>query len=89
MVPIVPELRAILQDLFDAAELGVEVVIPGLSDSSVNLRTMLRKVVHRAGVKPWPRLFHNLRASCATDLVETVPAHVAAGWLSHSPLIAA
>ena len=43
----------------------------------------------RASVKPWPRLFHNMRASCATDWVERFPAHVVAGWLGHSPLIAA
>lgn len=40
-------------------------------------------------MKPWPRLFHNMRASCATDWVERFPAHVVAGWLGHSPMIAA
>ena len=30
-----------------------------------------------------------MRASCATDWVERFPAHVVAGWLGHSPLIAA
>lgn len=35
------------------------------------------------------RLFHNMRASCATDWVERFPAHVVAGWLGHSPMIAA
>lgn len=89
IVPIVPRLRAILQDLFDHAEVGAETVVPRLRDPAMNLRTTFGKIIARAGLKPWPRLFHNLRASCACDWVEDVPAHVVAGWLGHSPTIAA
>jgi len=89
VVPIAPELRPILQDLFDRAEVGVESVVPRLRDPRMNLRTTFYKIIAKAGVKPWPRLFHNMRASCATDWVERFPAHVVAGWLGHSPLIAA
>lgn len=92
MVPIAPEVRPILQDLFDAAEPGVEAVIPRLAGSgggSANLRTQFQRIVAQAGAKPWPRLFHNLRASCATDWVERFPSHSVASWLGHSPLIAA
>ncbi|MBX3359918.1 MAG: site-specific integrase [Phycisphaeraceae bacterium] len=92
VVPIAPELAPILQDLFDRAEVGVEAVIPRLAGpmgGSANLRTTFHKIIHKAGETPWPRLFHNLRASCATDWVERFPAHVVAGWLGHSPLIAA
>ncbi len=89
VVPIAPELRPILQDLFDRAEPGSEAVVPRLRDPAMNLRTTFGKIIARAGVKPWPRLFHNMRASCACDWVEDFPAHVVAGWLGHSPLIAA
>jgi integrase len=89
VVPMVAELRSILQDLFDNAEPGAEAVVPRLRVASMNLRTTFGKIIARAGVKPWPRLFHNMRASCATDWVERFPAHVVAGWLGHSPLIAA
>jgi integrase len=89
VVPIAPELRPILQSLFDRAEVGVEAVVPRLRDPAMNLRTTFGKIIARAGVTPWPRLFHNLRASCACDWVERFPAHVVAGWLGHSPLIAA
>jgi len=41
-----------------------------------------------AGVKPWPKLFQNLRASRATELAADYPAHVAADWLGHSTLVA-
>lgn len=89
VVPIAPELRPILQDLFDHAEPGAEMIVPRLSDPTTNLRTTFERIIAKAGVKPWPRLFHNMRASCATDWVERFPAHVVAGWLGHSPLIAA
>ena len=89
VVPIAPELRSILLALFEQAEPGTEAVVPRLRDASINLRTTFQKIIARAGEKPWPRLFHNMRASCATDWVERFPAHVVAGWLGHSPLIAA
>ncbi len=89
VVPIAPELRPILQNLFDQAEPGTEAVIPRLRDPGVNLRTQFERIIAKAGEKPWPRLFHNMWASCATDWVERFPAHVVAGWLGHSPMIAA
>jgi len=89
VVPIAPELRPILLALFDAAEPGTEAVVPRLRDPKMNLRTTFGKIIERAGEAAGPRLFHNLRASCATDWVERFPAHVVAGWLGHSPLIAA
>ncbi len=88
VVPIAPELMPILQDLFDEAEEGVERVIVGL-DSATNLRTHMFRILARAGVKPWPRLFHALRASCACDWVDQLPEHVVSSWLGHSPRIAA
>ena len=49
---------------------------------------MLKRLVERAGLTPWPRIFHNLRASCETELVEHYPLHVVARWLGHSAVIA-
>ncbi len=89
VVPIAPELRPILQNLFDAAEPGAEAIVPRLRDPAMNLRTQFERIIAKAGIKPWPRLFHNMRASCACDWVERFPGHVVAGWLGHSPLIAA
>jgi integrase len=89
LVPIVPRLREILADAWDAAEDGERFVVPMAARPGANLRTTAEKVIERASVETWPRLFQNLRASCETDWVQTYPAHVCAKWLGHSPTIAA
>src|SRR5262249_47441379 len=43
----------------------------------------------RAGVKPWPRLFQNLRASCETELAQSYPLHVVCAWIGNSAKVAA
>ncbi len=64
-------------------------LFPKLKASSGNLRTTFHKIIERAGHKPWPRLFQNLRGSCETDWVDDYPSHQVASWLGHSPSIAA
>jgi len=88
VVPLDPRLKIILLDLFHDADYGEESIFPGVRSAS-NLRTGLLRILAVAGVSPWPRLFHNLRASCATDWVEKAPAQSAAKWLGHSPMISA
>lgn len=87
-VPISPRLRAILADGFDAAPSGESLVVPMAASTGANLRTMFERIIVRAGCKPWPRLFQNLRASCETDWATRSPAHAVAKWLGHSPRIA-
>ena len=53
-----------------------------------NLRTTFEKIVKRAGLTPWPRLFHAMRASRQTELAETYPSHVVSAWLGNSEDIA-
>ena len=89
VVPIRPELRAVLGSAFDLALPGATWIAPMAARKEVNLGTHLRRIVEKAGHKAWPRLFQNLRASCATDWVEKYPAHVVAKWLGHSPKVAA
>ena len=45
-------------------------------------------MIQRAGIDPWPKTFHALRASHETDLLERFPIQVVAKWLGHSPKIA-
>ena len=55
---------------------------------NANLRTTFGKIVRRAGLEPWPRLFHNLRASRETELVERYPVQVVKSWLGNTPSVA-
>jgi len=89
LVPICPELRAVLVEAYEQASEGTNLILPRALTGASNLRTTFKKIITRAGHTPWPRLFQNLRASCATDWVERYPAHVVAKWLGHSPMIAA
>jgi len=51
-----------------------------------NLRTRFEKIIDRAGLEPWLKLFHGLRASLETELVESFPVQVVAAWLGNAPL---
>ncbi len=56
--------------------------------ANANLRTQFLKILDRAKVEPWPRLFHSMRASCQTELEEQFPLHVVCRWLGNSESIA-
>lgn len=51
---------------------------------NTNLRTTFEKIVRRAGLEQWPRLFQNLRSSCETDLMKRHPMPTVAAWMGHS-----
>src|SRR5262249_30084448 len=46
------------------------------------------KIVRRAGVEPWPRLWHSLRASCESDLAQSFPLATVTKWLGNTPSVA-
>lgn len=85
VIPIFDELAPYLMDCFEHST-GDDRVITTKTD---NLRTRARKIIKRAGLTPWPKLFQNLRASRETELVETVPLHVACAWIGNTADIAA
>ena len=89
VVPIFAELRPYLEQAWDEAEPRAEFVVSRYRDATSNLRTYLTRIVRNAGLKPWPKLWHNLRASRATELAAEFPQHVAAAWLGHSTAVAA
>ncbi len=88
-VPIFPELRPYLDDAFEMAEPGAVYVTARYRDTNVNLRTRLIRIIRRAGIKPWPRLFQNLRATRETELAESFPLHVVCEWIGNSAKVAA
>ena len=86
VVPIVPELQPILASYAQTCKVRDGLLFPSLP-SAVNLRARFQRMRDKAGVATWPRLFQNLRASFATDLVDRFPSHVAAAWCGHSVAI--
>jgi integrase len=89
VIPFFPELVGPLTEAFDAAPEGAEfVVMPSPDTQKANLRTRMRRIMRRAGIEPWPRTFHNLRASRQMELADEYPSHVVTRWLGNSPQIA-
>jgi len=96
-IPLFAELRPYLEEAFELAPEGAEYVVDEKYRKAAmgpagwmnaNLRTTFGKIVKRAGLEPWPRLFHNLRASRETELAETYPIQVVTDWLGNTPKVA-
>jgi len=88
IIPLFAELRPVLEEAFDAAEACAEFVITRWRDRDTNRRTHLLRIIRKAGLKPWPKLFHNLRASRQTELAAEYPIHVVCEWIGNSQAIA-
>lgn len=88
-VPLFPELLPYLREAFELAEAGSEFVITRYRAAKQNLRTQLQRIIKRAGLKPWPKLFQNLRSTRETELMERFPAHVVCAWIGNSLAVAA
>jgi len=96
-IPMFPELKPLLEEAFELAPEGAEYVVGGRYREAcqgpagwrnVNLRTQFERILARAGLVAWPRLFHNLRSSRQTELTEDFPSHVVCAWLGNSEEIA-
>lgn len=87
-IPLFPELLPYLRDAFEEAEAGAVYVITKYRDSNCNLRTQLLRIIKRAGLKPWPKLFQNLRATRQTELCERWPEHLVCAWIDNSRPVA-
>ncbi len=88
MVPLFPELLPYLREVFEQAEERSEYVITRYRSSNVNLRTQLQRIIHKAGLKSWPKLFQNLRSTRETELNERWPEHVVCAWIGNSKAVA-
>ena len=88
VIPIFPEIRPYLEKAFDEAPEGSGLVVPRARFGNMNLRTGLQRILKRASVDAWPKLFQNLRASRETELMRTHPAHVVYSWLGNSREVA-
>jgi integrase len=82
IVPLFPELVPFLRECFEAAEDGAAYVIA--KHRNVSLRTRMHKIIERAGIVPWEKVFVNLRSTRETELCDDFPEHVVAKWLGNS-----
>ena len=89
-VPMFPELRPLFQDAFDNAKEGDIYCITRYRDKAVNLRTQMNKIIRRAGLEPWPKLFQNLRSTRETELFKMTNGNIKAvcNWIGNSPEVA-
>ncbi len=88
VIPLFPELRTHLEEVWEQAEDGAEFVITRYRDTNANLRTRLLRIIGRAGVEPWPKLFQSLRSTRQTELEESFPSHVVCHWIGNSEKVA-
>lgn len=53
-----------------------------------NMGTHMKRIIAKAGIKPWPKVFVNLRSTRRTELQEKYPSHVIDAWLGQSTHVA-
>jgi integrase len=97
VIPLFPELRPYLEEIWEQAEPGVEYVITRYREAAqrtpaggrnCNLRTQFHRIIRRAGIDPWPKPWQNLRSSRETELAEESPIQVACHWIGKSRPVA-
>jgi len=89
LIPLFPELRPHLERVWEEASEGSEFVITRYRSATSNLRTQMERIIRRAGLQPWPKLFQNLRATRETELAQSFPLHVVCAWIGNSQTVAA
>ena len=97
VIPMFPPIKPYLEAAWDDAPDGAEYIFPEEWRRQAQrvtgwcgnqLRTKLAKVIRRAGLEPWSRPWHSLRASCETDLARQFPLATAAKWLGNTQAVA-
>jgi integrase len=90
IAPLFPEVKTPLRKLWAAAAEGSTLVFTRSRQSAATVwRAKLESILLASSIKPWPKLWQNLRASCRTDLESRVPGFVCNAWLGHSSTVAA
>lgn len=89
-IPLFPELLPHLLTLQEMAPDGAVYVFDRHRSTAARVyRATLQRLIARAGLKDWPKLWMNQRASCRTDLLAKFPTHVVNAWLGHSGKVGA
>ena len=89
-MPILPDLLPHLQEAWERAPEGSVYVLQDASKRTMraNLATEFRRIIKRAGLVPWEKLWQNLRASRETELMAEFPMKDVTSWIGNSPAVA-
>lgn len=87
-VPLFPELRPFLEACYAAKDRHPTKVIQRVRCTKTNLRTQMIRILKKAGIKPWPKLFQNLRSSRESELIKVHGIDVACEWIGNTPAVA-
>ncbi len=88
IVPLFPDVASALDEAFVTAPEGAEFCVTRYRLNTLNLRTQFCRIIKRAGLQPWPRLWQNLRSSRQSELCGEFPEHVVCSWLGNSKAVA-
>lgn len=93
-VEVFADIRPYLEDLLEVAKArgpvkATDHVITRYRQQNINLRTQLLRIMKRAGVQPWQKLFQNMRSSRETELIYLGhKIHEVCSWIGNSPQVA-
>ncbi|MBL7038071.1 MAG: site-specific integrase, partial [Pirellulaceae bacterium] len=88
------DVRPYLEDLLEVARARgpvkpTDYVITQYRQKNANLRTQFIRIMKRAGVEPWPKIFQNCRSSRETELIYMgYQIHEVCKWIGNSPQVA-
>ena len=84
IVPISADLRPHLERAYRERAPGAVYVVPRARGGH-NLGTQAKRIIEKAGVKPWPKLFVNMRGSCSDDLERRgIPEKAINAWIGNT-----
>lgn len=83
-VPIFKELAKYLRKCYDPNQ---EFVINQIGGTPPNVRDHFQRIIKRAGLEPWPRIWHNFRASRDSELSTVLEIHEVASIMGNTPKV--
>jgi integrase len=87
VIPLWPELRPLIETVLKKAAPDQVRLLPFILPG-YNPHTQFVRLIERAGLKPWPKVWQNLRSTRETELLKDFPIHVVCGWIGNTERIA-
>ena len=85
VISIFSEIYAPLQEVFEQVDTGQPYVLPMLRDrKAAAFRKPVMAAIKRTGLKQWPRLWQNIRATRQTEFEQVSPSYVVCTWMGNT-----